>query len=339
MTTSEHVSLREHTTFKTGGGARYLCEVQTLADLEQALQLAKDAEVPWLVVGEGSNLLVADEGYQGVVMKLQHDAVAVQTQKDAVYITVGAGKNFDELVAETVQRGWWGLENLSHIPGSVGATPVQNVGAYGVEVSDLITAVEVFDVTIGKVTELTNQDCRFEYRHSRFKDEPGRYIVWSVTYQLSLEPQPVLHYKDLRERFGDTVPTQQAVRDAVIDIRAGKFPDWHTVGTAGSFFKNPLISLELYHSLLEKYPELPGHILNDNTVKIPLGWILDKVLHLKGVQDGAVGCYEGQALVIVHDGSATSSDIVAFAHYVGALVFEVTGITIEWEVTPVGFLR
>lgn len=336
MFVQEHVALRDYTTWQTGGVARYFITVSDETELVAALTFAVEHELPHFILGGGSNVLVADSGFGGVVIHLTHHAVTSTTEADTVLVTAEAGKTFDELVAEAVQSGWWGLENLSHIPGSVGATPVQNVGAYGVEVGDCIDSVRVYDQLSQAFTTLTQSDCQFGYRDSRFKREPGRYIITAVTFRLHTIPQPQLSYRDLATYFSNSTPSLRAIREAVIAIRSAKFPDWHTVGTAGSFFKNPIISGAHYETLVDRYPELPGFEQPDGMVKVPLGWILDKVLGLKGQGTETVGCYAGQALVLYNKGGATTADVVAFAEAIAQRVYEATEIIIAWEVTLVG---
>jgi UDP-N-acetylmuramate dehydrogenase len=238
------------------------------------------------------------------------------------------------LVADTVARGLWGLENLSAIPGSVGATPVQNVGAYGVEVSSFITTVEVFDCETLTQTHLAPDVCAFAYRDSLFKHPEGqRYVVTAVTYRLAQEPALQLSYVDLAARFKDAAaPALPDIRAAVIEIRARKFPDLRTIGTAGSFFKNPVIPKAHYERLQAQYPALPGFSLPDGNVKIALGWILDHALHLKGACAGDVCTYANQALVIINKGNASASAVDAFARMIEQNVHDATDIAVEREV-------
>jgi UDP-N-acetylmuramate dehydrogenase len=229
------------------------------------------------------------------------------------------------------------MENLSGIPGTVGATPIQNVGAYGVEVSELVTTVRYYDPLQDQFFSLSAADCAFGYRDSWFKSDAGRHVmITAVTLRVSTIPQPRLAYRDLAERFaGAETPTQASVREAVLAIRGAKFPDWQTVGTAGSFFKNPTVTMSQWDELHARWPELPGYPQVDGTVKISLGYILDKVCGLRGYRAGSVGLSPHQALVLINHGGATAADIIEFATWVANRVSMETGVSIEHEVRVV----
>ena len=323
--------LAPHTTFGIGGNAAFFVSVHTVEGLQEAIRWAKGKSVNIKVLGGGSNVLVPDEGYDGLVI---HNCIGgILYDGDGVH--VGAGVMFDDLVADTVAKGLWGLENLSAIPGTVGAAPIQNIGAYGTEVSSYITEIHAYHIDTDTEKVFSNEACMFGYRDSFFKTEEGKeYVVVGATFKLRADGGPNITYKDLQHYFEGTVPTQREVRDGVIEIRSNKFPDWKEKGTAGSFFKNPVISKELFATLQETYSNMPGFDTEDGQVKIPLGWILDKVLHLKGVTNdtGTVGSYEKQALVLVNHGGATADDVNTFAKKIIQDVFGITGIRIEREV-------
>ena len=333
MQIQEHVSLATYTTLQVGGQARYLVHIQSVAELESGRQLALRTAVPILVLGSGSNVLIPDAGYPGLVVI---NNIAGSTYTDAaetgyVYVRFGAGELLDAIVAQTIQKQYWGLENLSHIPGTIGAAPVQNVGAYGVELSAIVHSVEAFSVDTGEVRSFTNEQCAFAYRDSFFKSQSGRqWIITHVTCQLSKHRNPVLSYGDLQTLDAD-VCTSADIRQTVIDIRKTKFPDWHTIGTAGSFFKNPIITPTQHQQLMTKYPGLVSYVQPNGTYKVSLGWILDKVCHLRGYSSGKVGLYQDQALVLVNTGNS-ATDIAQFAANVSQQVHQKTGITIEPEV-------
>lgn len=337
MDIKENIPLAPYTTLKIGGSAEYFVEVYDITELHDAVSFAHEKSLPISVIAGGSNVLVSDEGVNGLVIKVALEGVSLEEDiNSSVVVSAGAGEDFDAFIARAVQSGWWGIENLSAIPGSVGATPVQNVGAYGLEVRDVIEWVEVFDTKANDTKRLTVSECSFGYRDSIFKHEEGKkYIVTRVAYRLKKDGEPQITYRDLAEWFagaGDT-PTLAEVRAAVMRIRSRKFPDWNTTGTAGSFFKNPVISHEEYESLKETYADMPGYKLEDGSVKVPLGWIFDKILDARGVTEGNVGTYEGQALVVINHGSATQKEVDAFANKLAQNVFDATKITIEREVT------
>jgi UDP-N-acetylmuramate dehydrogenase len=288
-----------------------------------------------VVLAGGSNMLVHDTGYDGVVISPHLFGRSYVPQSDgSVLATYGASEVLDTVIAECVERGWWGLENLSHIPGTVGATPVQNVGAYGVEVASLIETVTVYDADYEQERILAAEACMFQYRDSIFKRSHTPYIITAVTVRLSAQPKPVLNYADLATRCG-SAPSLSTIRDTVISIRSRKFPDWHTVGTAGSFFKNPIISEQAFQTLSSSYAQLQGHTTNRG-MKVSLGWILDHVCGLRGYQVGPVRLYEAQALVLVASRGATADMIDVFATEVAKRVYDATGITIEREVRMIG---
>lgn len=331
----EHVRLCDHTTLKTGGVVRYMVQVGTREDVEAAVLFVREQGLPYFILGGGSNVLAPDEGFPGILIKMALTGREYVTEADgSTLLTAAAGEELDAVVADTVARGYWGLENLSAIPGTVGATPVQNVGAYGVEVKDCIEAVETYHVPTMSWKTFTNDECQFGYRDSFFKSAAGKeYVIVSVRFRLSSTPVPRVSYRDLSQYFSSTPrPTLMAVREAVTIIRSRKFPDWHTVGTAGSFFKNPIVEREIADALSVLYPELPVFEVNEREKKVSLGYVLDKICGLKGYRRGAVGLYEAQALVLVNYGGATTTEIHEFVREVAAIVKEKTNLTIEPEV-------
>ncbi len=335
MDIKENVPLAPLTTMKVGGEARYFAVAHSEEELVELARTANKNGWAVTILGGGSNMIVREEGVDGLVIKNEIRGVTAldAAEEGKVRVMVGAGEEWDAFVAHTVSQGWWGLENLSAIPGSVGATPIQNVGAYGVEVASVIESVRAYSLATNALVEMSNAECRFGYRDSIFKSPEGKGLaVVSVTFQLSTVPNPVLHYKDLAARFGDgPTPSQADIRAAVIDIRSKKFPDWNELGTAGSFFKNPVIGRDHYEKLQRSYPELPGFPEPDGRMKVPLGWILDKVCGLKGSREGNVGTYGQQSLVLVNYGGATTTDVLSFAEKIMSQVKEKTDIDIERE--------
>ena len=338
MNIRNNESLKQYTTLQVGGVAEYFVDVDSEVQLEKVAQYAEEHAVPVAVLGGGSNILVSELGVQGMVIKMSIKGISFTEKNDQVYLTVGAGESLDEVVQYAVKNGFWGIENLSHIPGTAGAAPIQNVGAYGVETKDVLETVRVYNLETKAFEDLPAEDCCFGYRDSLFKKTEGKkYVVVSVTFVLSTQKSPVLSYRDLQSRFGDAQPSLEEIRQAVIEIRAGKFPDWKVVGTAGSFFKNPVLPNRKFEELSARYPDLPGYPSGDTDTKIPLGWILDKVLHLKGVGNKKVGTYQGQALVLINKGEATADDFVQYATEITQKVQEEIGVDVEWEVTRLGF--
>jgi len=335
----EHIPLAEFTTFKIGGPARYFCRVTSEEDLLSAVKFARNKKKAIFVLGGGSNLLISDSGFTGLVIKMEMKGVTFDGER----VTAAAGELWDEVVDRTVERGLYGLENLSAIPGTVGAVPVQNIGAYGAEISQLVETVRAFDLRTLKFVNFTNIECGFAYRDSMFKQKKGRYVVTSVTSKLKKNGSVNITYKDLREYFEKKTrtknnksqkvrPTLREVRNAVIEIRWGKLPDWKLWGSAGSYFKNPTLSQKRFVDLKERYPELPGYPEPDGRIKVSLAWILDKVCNLKGLCIGNVCVYKKQTLVIVSQPGASAEEVVSLSREMSRRVKETTGINIEAEV-------
>jgi UDP-N-acetylmuramate dehydrogenase len=332
----ENVSLKELTTFRIGGTARFFCRAKSIDDAKRAIAYAHERSLPLFILGGGSNILMSDDGFPGLVVKIEITGVEFNDQGEHVEVVAGAGESWDELAAMTVSRGLHGLENLSLIPGTVGAAPVQNIGAYGAEVKDVISFVETIDRVSGEVRVFTNDECHFAYRDSIFKHEEGkRFTITRVGFRLAKNAPLKTEYKDVKEYFSSRkieTPTLVHVREAVVTIRSTKLPDTKDVGTAGSFFKNPVISKTMFDDLRKRFPELPGHDSGDGKVKVPLGFILDKICNFKTVREGDAGVWKNQALVVVNFGNASAKEIRALSEKMVASVREQTGIEIEPEV-------
>lgn len=332
----KNIPLATYTTLGVGGRADFFVEVTTDEELAEAVLFARDKNLSFYILGGGSNVLIVDEGLRGVVIALRSKGISHTEQGDNIVLTVEAGEILDDVVAYAVERDWYGIENLSHIPGTVGASPVQNVGAYGVEVKDVIDSVRALNTETGLFEVVSNTACTFGYRDSFFKSVQGKkYIVTQVIFVLSQQPLLKLTYKDLATQFEhrEHPPTLQEVRTAVIAIRSGKFPNWHEIGTAGSFFKNPVIENEVYESLVKEYPELPGFVIDDTHTKLSLGWILDKILNLRGYKEGNIATYQKQALVLIADTGATATEVEVFANTIVEKIKHTLNVTVEWEVT------
>lgn len=328
------VLLSKHTTFRIGGAAEYFALVTSREELTGALAFARAHALPVHILGGGSNVLVSDTGVKGVVIKNALLGIEVRDDGGDVFLTCAAGVWWDDVVKMAVDAGWWGIENLSSIPGTIGALPIQNVGAYGQEASQVIFSVDAININTGNSTSFTNSDCEFLYRSSFFKSEEGKkFVVTAVTLKLSKLPNPRLSYRDLNEYLTENEnPTLKEIRNAVIAIRSKKFPDLNVYGTAGSFFKNPIVSSDEQKRLSALFPGLPSHEEPGNTYKLSAAWLIDNVAHMRGYRVGDAGSYEGQALVLVNYGTARANDVDAFAKKIEQKVFLETRITLEREV-------
>lgn len=332
----ENVSLKKYTTFQIGGKAKFFVTIKTDDDLREASSFAKSRKLPFFILGGGSNLLVSDNGFLGLVIKNEITGVKFADQDlNQVNVVVGAGETLDDLISLSTIRNLSGLENLSGIPGTVGGAVAQNAGAYGVEISDRILSVSGINLLTGRNFDFRKLDCQFGYRDSFFKKNK-KFFITTITLSLDKKHQYNLDYQGLKDKLiqaGEIHLSQ--VREAVLNIRVEKLPNWHKVGTAGSFFKNPIINETKYKELKEKFPNLPSFVLPNGKVKVPLAWILDNICHLKGYQVERVGLYDKQPLVVVNLGGATFKDVEILLEKVKNFVKEKTGIEIEEEVEKV----
>jgi UDP-N-acetylmuramate dehydrogenase len=332
MTIEEHIPLSTLTTFRTGGPARFLLSLESAAELPDAAAFAKEKGLPLIPLGGGSNLLAPDEGVEAVFVRLLANVISAEDTGDTRVYTADAGAIWDALVARATADDAWGMENLSAVPGTVGAAVVQNIGAYGAALSDTVQSVDAFDIAAGSFKTFRKEECRFGYRTSIFKESRDRYFITSVKFALSKTPAPNLSYRDLAHRFGESAPSITAVRDAVIEIRRGKFPPLSSYGTAGSFFLNPIVSEADIAPLKARYPDMPLFDLPEGGVKAPLGWIFDRVMQVKGMREGGAFVWEKQALVIAADSGASARDVRALAEKIALDTKEKTGITVIPEV-------
>lgn len=322
-------SLLKHNTFGMDVRAERFIEYVSEEELISILPLLHEHR--FLHIGGGSNILFCGN-YDGIILHSAIAGISVVAEDEAsVSVKVGAGVQWDDFVSYAVEKGWSGAENLSLIPGEVGASAVQNIGAYGVEAKDLIENVETIDLTDGTRRVFLNAECVYGYRKSIFKNElKGRYAVTYVTYRLSKVFQPKIDYGNVREKLQGKELTPENVRNAVIDIRQSKLPDPEVIGNAGSFFMNPVVSLEKYEALKTENPDMPHYIV-DGGVKIPAGWLIEKC-GWKGKSLGRAGVCPNQALVLINLGGATGRDIVALSNAVCQSVSEKFGISISPEV-------
>lgn len=327
------VSLAPHTTFKIGGSADFFADASSVKDLIILTDWARENNVPLYVLGGGSNVVFADAGFRGLVVRPALCGIEYVDIDESVLVTASAGEQWDDFVAYTVRHGWWGIENLSGIPGTVGASPIQNIGAYGVEVGDFIVQVEALDTHTGEMHSFTSAMCEFAYRDSFFKrDHKKRFVITTVTYKLSKSPQPVTHYPDVQAVVAEVnILTQQDIRTAILQIRKRKFPNLAEVGTAGSFFKNPMVSRDAFHMLRSTFPDMPGHEVGDR-VKLSAAWLIDHVAGARGARAGHVGTHDAQALVFVNYGGATASELKNFSAMIADKIKTKTNIVLEPEV-------
>ncbi len=316
--------------------SRYFYEAQTTEELFSFIKESKLEYSSFLIYGEGSNILFTRD-YNGLVIHTTIEGIELVEENDQeVKVKVCSGENWDEFVKYSVSMNWGGLENLSLIPGSVGACPVQNIGAYGVEVKDRIVKVEGIDIHEKSRKIIFNKDCRFEYRNSIFNHElKNRFIISSVTFRLDKNPRYQLGY-ELVEREFLKKPEQNlsSLRKTIIELRESKLPDPKKFGNAGSFFKNPVIKNSFFKELQQRYADIPSYPKSDGTLKIPAAWLIEKT-GWKGKREGNVGCFPTQPLVIVNYGSATGVEILEFSIKIQNSVRDIFGIDLQREVNVV----
>ncbi len=339
MIIKDNCSLREHNTFGINAKARRIVEYDTVDELQAFIRqrtAAGDAS-PLLHIGGGSNLLFLND-YEGTVLHSRMQEIFVTANEgDYVYVRVSAGIQWDAWVQYAIDSNWFGLENLSLIPGEVGASAVQNIGAYGSEAKDFIIFVDTVDLATGEIRHFTAEECRYGYRDSAFKHElRGRYAVTHVHFRLSHEFRPRLDYGGIRnalaERgFDETNLTAEQLRQTIIEIRRAKLPEPSELGNAGSFFTNPIVSRETFERLLSENPDMPHYKVDAEQIKIPAGWMIEQC-GWKGKALGRAGVYDKQALVLVNLGRATGNDIKTLCERIQADVYAKFGINITPEV-------
>lgn len=336
----ENISLKKFTTMKTGGNVRYFFIVKNIKELKEAIFFAKQKKKNFFILGGGSNIIISDLGFAGVVIKMEISGISFKKiNREKEKVTAGAGVVWDKLVEETVNKNLYGLENLSLIPGSVGASPVQNIGAYGVEVENVIECVEILNTETMKVSIMTNKECLFDYRESFFKSKKGKkFVILNVTFNLQKNGKLKAGYKDIENYFkkNNIKPTLSILRDAIIEIRTNKLPNMKKVGTAGSFFKNPIISNTKKEKLLKKYPNIKYFSVDGKAVKLSAAWLIDNIGNWKGVCIGDACVYENQALVIINKRESNTKEIIFLANKIKNNIKEKTGIELEFEINTVG---
>lgn len=336
LTIHYNFGLKNHNTFGIDIEAQLFMNVTSVDDLLEALGKVKQEKLAYLILGGGSNILFT-ENYDGAVIHPQILGIeTISEDEDYATLKVGAGVEWDSLVEYCVDKSLGGLENLSLIPGTVGASPIQNIGAYGVEAKDTITEVEGIYIDTLAPFKLTSAECEFGYRDSVFKNRlKGKVVVTHVTYKLSKNPSLITHYGNLDtelDRLGSR--TMQNVRRAVIDIRNSKLPDPKELGNAGSFFKNPVVDISLVEDLQQHFAKVPYYPVNDFSVKLPAGWLIEQS-GWKGKRIGNVGVHKNQALVLVNYGNASGVEVVELAHQIRKSVMEMFNVSLEMEVNVI----
>jgi UDP-N-acetylmuramate dehydrogenase len=347
--------LKPYTSFKIGGAAKLLVDAGTPDQFREALALRRAHNLPLFVLGGGSNVLISDRGFDGLVVHPANRGVsAIDEDRESVTLRVNAAEKWDDVVAFAVEHGWWGIENLSHIPGQAGAALIQNIGAYGHQISDVLLSTEIMEIESGTVISLQTADCEMGYRTSVFNTtRKGQMLVLSLVLRLSQRGEPNLRYPDLKSRFsrpGNASPTLEQIREAVISIRDRKFPfpRGERGGNAGSFFKNLILSSLDYQVLeanLQSHfgPDVRQRLLEIRSrspaagpVRIPTAFLID-ACGLKGYWIGSAKVNESQPLVLLNEGGATAEDVLRLARHIRQTVYARTGIAISLEPELVGF--
>ncbi len=330
-----NIPLKNYTTMKLGGNARFMTEIHTSEELALVCKNARAKSIPILVLGGGSNTIVKDEGFDGIVLHIRIPGFEIiADDASSTTIKLGAGEIWDKVVEKVVGMNLSGVEAMSSIPGTVGAAPVQNVGAYGQEIAETLLSVEAYDTQESNFVNLQNTDCKFRYRDSIFKSEAkNRYIITSVTLRLSKNaPQPPFY--DSLQRYLDehniTIYTVDIIRNAVQEIRKNKLPDPNILPNTGSFFKNPMIDKWQLDNLMKQYPDIPNYEMGDGQFKIPAGWLIESA-GLKNCLLHGMRVYDNNALVLINESAECYADLAAARQEIGTKVYDTFQISIEQE--------
>ncbi len=329
----QNISLKEYNTFGVACRAKYFMKLKSMSALAPMTRFLKEEKSETLVVGEGSNILFQKPYFDGVVIVNRLKGIDIlEEDANEVVIQVMGGEIWDDFVSYCVDNKYYGIENLSLIPGTVGAAPVQNIGAYGVEIKDCIEDVLALDLENGNHKLFTKEECRFDYRSSVFKtDFPDRYLIIALVIKLSKNKKFTLDYGDLKKSLS-THPSLEEVRNKIIEIRKNKLPDTKEMGNAGSFFKNPIVPVAKLDQLLKKFPDMVHYPTGDkNKRKLAAGWLIEQA-GWKGKRKGDVGVHNQQALVIVNHGNATGQEILEFSKEIMDDIFDRYGVRLEGEV-------
>ncbi|MBS1527088.1 MAG: UDP-N-acetylmuramate dehydrogenase [Bacteroidetes bacterium] len=330
----ENVSLKSFNTFGIDVSARYFVEIAHEEDLAELFLDPQWKSIKRLVLGGGSNMLLVTD-FDGLIVRINIRGIEHRINHNEVFVEAGAGEVWNDLVNYSVNRGYAGIENLSLIPGSVGASPIQNIGAYGVELKDVFKSCRAFEIATGQIRTFSKEDCRFGYRESIFKDElKGQFIITSVKLHLSLVPHLNLEYGAIKQELANrniTDPTIADVSRAVSHIRVSKLPDPSTIGNAGSFFKNPVISSDQFEAVYSKFPDVVSYPATESRVKLAAGWLIEQC-GWKGKVVGHTGTWKNQALVLVNHGGATGEEVYSLSSQIIDSVYTKFGVLLEREV-------
>lgn len=333
ITIQEHVELKDMTTMRVGGNARFFVYARSMEDLSKIARWIKQNDIPFFVLGGGSNTLVPDEGFAGLVIKMEIMGVSFDDFGDSAQAVVFAGESWSAFVENAVARKFWGVENLALIPGSVGGAFVQNIGAYGMEIRESVLWIEAFDIRTGEIRKYANDECNFGYRESLFKSNKNLIVVRGAL-SLSRKPNRRIDYEDIKYSLQEKnieLPNLKDIYDAVVCVRTNKMPQY-PLGTSGSFFKNPTVTEIEFKKIINIFPNMKSYPLSNGKIKIPAAFLLDKIGGWKGIRHGNVGSYDKQALVIVNYGNAKTKEIILFVSAIRKDIFEKTNINLEEEV-------
>lgn len=346
MQIQSNISLKQYNTFGIDVRVKYFAPFTTIDEIRELLEFSQPQTInnkqqttnhqpPTLILGGGSNMLFTKD-FDGIVLKNELKGIElIKEDNDYVYVKVAAGENWHRFVLHCISNNWAGVENLSLIPGNAGASPMQNIGAYGVEIKDVFHSLEAFHLAEKKIISFGLEDCAFGYRESVFKKKyKNEFIIISVVFRLSKQPKYNISYGAIEQeldKMGVKELSLKAVSDAVISIRSSKLPDPAVTGNAGSFFKNPEIELGQYQNLLADHPNLVGYTLPNNKVKLAAGWLIEQC-GWKGYREGDAGCHAKQALVLVNYGTAKGSEIFELSEKIIHSVKDKFGVSLEREV-------
>lgn len=329
------IPLSNYTTMKLGGRARFMANVTKPEEVRDVCLRAKSENIPFFVLGGGSNTIAHDDGFPGIVIRnrIMGFSIVDETPSDKTF-KIGAGENWDDIVRQTVEQGLTGIEALSAIPGTAGAAPVQNIGAYGQEVAETLVSIEAYDSHTDQFVALTNEECNFSYRDSIFRNEHiGRYVILSITLKLYKSAPTPPFYKQVQDYLdakGTTLYTPQVIRDAVIDIRREKLPDPNTQPNTGSFFKNAVVEDWQLADLRKEYPDIPTFDMPDGRFKVPTGWLIDQA-GLKGQIIHGMRVHDKNALVLINESAQSYADLAAARDEIAGIVRDKFRILIEQE--------